>query len=236
LILGDLSQLKFDQQGLIPAIVQDAQSGDVLTLAYMNQESLQKTIETGTTWFWSRSRGQLWPKGATSGHIQKVRRIHYDCDADALLVQVDQVGVACHEGYWSCFHHPLWTEARDGAAETGPGYRVPARSAGGTESPETARTGPTDLLREIASVVHSRRIEPREGSYTSGLFAAGLDRILKKVGEEAGEVIIAAKNGRREEITWELADLWFHTLVTMEYLGVTLEEVLAVLETRRRPR
>lgn len=226
MILGDLSQLKFDQQGLIPAIVQDAQSGDVLTLAYMNQESLQKTIETGTTWFWSRSRGQLWPKGATSGHIQKVRRIHYDCDADALLVQVDQVGVACHEGYWSCFHHPLWAEAREGAAESDPV----------TESPGPARTGPTDLLREIVAVVHSRRIEPREGSYTSGLFAAGLDRILKKVGEEAGEVIIAAKNGRREEITWELADLWFHTLVTMEYLGVTLEEVLAVLEARRRPR
>ncbi|MCL4426485.1 MAG: bifunctional phosphoribosyl-AMP cyclohydrolase/phosphoribosyl-ATP diphosphatase HisIE [Firmicutes bacterium] len=237
---SDLSRLEFGDQGLIPAIIQDARSGDVLTLAYMNQESLERTLETGYTWFWSRSRGQLWNKGATSGHVQRVRRIQYDCDADALLVKVDQSGLACHKGFWSCFHHDLFaSDASPRPAPVGPDdddreYGSVPSSVPSTDQDQRLSGPPSDILQEIAAVLHSRRTQPQEGSYTSNLFLTGLDRILKKVGEEAGEVIIAAKNARREEITWEMADLWFHTLMVLEYLGIGLEEVLAVLRERRQ--
>jgi len=202
--------VRFDDRGLVPAIVQDLQSGAVLMLAYMNRESLRKTIETGETHFWSRSRGELWHKGETSGHKQKVVSITRDCDSDALLVKVEQSGVACHTGSFSCFSTPL---------HEGAGY------------PTGATLG--EVLGAVARVISERNRERPEGSYTTTLLAAGLDKVLKKVGEEAGEVIIAAKNHAPAEITWEVADLLYHTLVMLEMEGIGLEDVAEVLERRR---
>jgi len=202
--------IRFDDRGLVPAIVQDLQSGAVLMLAYMNHESLQKTLDTGETHFWSRSRSELWHKGETSGHRQKVVSVTQDCDSDALLVKVEQTGVACHTGSFSCFSTPMYT---------GPGYP----------------TGTTlgEVLGSVARVISARNRERPEGSYTTKLLEGGLDKVLKKVGEEAGEVIIAAKNHSPAEITWEVADLLYHTLVMLELEGIGLEDIAAVLDRRR---
>lgn len=202
--------IRFDDRGLVPAVVQDLQSGAVLMLAYMNRESLQKTLDTGETHFWSRSRSELWHKGETSGHKQKVVSVTQDCDGDALLVKVEQTGVACHTGSFSCFATPMYT---------GSGYP----------------TGTTlgEVLGAVARVISARNRERPEGSYTTKLLEGGLDRVLKKVGEEAGEVIIAAKNHSPAEITWEVADLLYHTLVMLELEGIGLEDVAEVLDRRR---
>ncbi len=201
---------RFDDAGLIPAVVQDVQSGAVLTVAYMNRESLQQTLDTGQTVFWSRSRRELWQKGATSGNTQRVVSISQDCDADALLVRVEQTGVACHTGEYSCFHTPVFTDK---------------------DQPGTLPLG--EVLGAVARVIRTRNRERPEGSYTTKLLSAGLDKVLKKIGEEAGEVIIAAKNHAPAEITWEVADLLYHTLVMMELEGIGLEDVAAVLDRRR---
>ena len=206
----DLNFNKSD--GLIPAIVQDAETKDVLMLAYMNRESLAKTIETGTTWFYSRSRQELWNKGATSGHMQHLREMYYDCDGDTLLVKVEQVGAACHEGTFSCF----------------------SRKFGDAESTQTDRpVTPEDVLPELYEVIEDRRQNPVEGSYTHSLFEKGQDKILKKVGEEAAETIIASKNNSQGEVIYEMADLWYHCLVLLAWHGVGLEELLSELGKRR---
>jgi phosphoribosyl-ATP pyrophosphohydrolase/phosphoribosyl-AMP cyclohydrolase len=202
-----LERLRYDGQGLVPAIVQDFQSGEVLTLAYMNRESLRLTLEKGETHFWSRSRGELWHKGDTSGNTQRVKSVSYDCDADALLVKVEQKGVACHTGNYSCFFTPVTAEKGEGA-------------------------GISETLGRLARVVHQRNVERPAGSYTARLLEGGADRILKKVGEEAGEVIIAGKNHDRKEIAWEVADLLYHTLVLLEAEGVELADVAAELQKR----
>jgi phosphoribosyl-ATP pyrophosphohydrolase/phosphoribosyl-AMP cyclohydrolase len=180
-------------------------------VGYMSRESLEKTLETRETVFWSRSRKVLWPKGATSGNSQRVREIRYDCDADALLVRVEQKGVACHTGEYSCFHRTL-----------------PGLQAG--QAPERASLGET--LAVLGHRIHQRNMERPEGSYTAKLLKGGIDRILKKIGEESGEVIIAAKNHAPSEITWEVADLLYHLLVMMEHEGIRLEDVAAVLQDR----
>ena len=203
-----MTKLKFAEDGLIPVVVQDVKTERVLMLAYMNEEALQKTINTGQTWFYSRSRRELWNKGATSGHFQQVKRIDYDCDGDALLVQVEQVGVACHTGANSCF------------------YRMLA----GDESVGTA-----NFLAELEQVIAERKTTKPAGSYVAKLFEQGLDRILKKVGEEAGEVIIAAKNQDRTELIYESSDLFFHLLVLLAEKNVTLAEVSLELASRHRP-
>ena len=186
-----LEKICFDQKGLVPAVVQDVSTGTVLMLAYMNRESLAKTIETGTTWFYSRSRQELWNKGATSGHMQHLREMYYDCDGDTLLVKVEQVGAACHEGTFSCF----------------------SRKFGDAESTQTDRpVTPEDVLPELYEVIEDRRQNPVEGSYTHSLFEKGQDKILKKVGEEAAETIIASKNNSQGEVIYEMADLWYHCL------------------------
>lgn len=200
----EISQLRFDEKGLIPAIVTDADSGKVLTLAYMNRESLAITLEEGRTCFWSRSRQELWRKGETSGNIQKIVDITADCDSDALLITVRKTGPACHTGADSCFHQPLFTGAE------APGFRVQA----------------------LEEMLQGRKSNPKEGSYTSYLFEKGLDKILKKVGEESTEVIIGAKGGDRQETIYEIADLTYHVLVLMVEMGIPLEEVLAELSTR----
>jgi len=206
-------QLRFGEDGLIPAIVQDAVSKEVLTLAYMNQESLQKTIETGETWFWSRSRQELWHKGATSGHTQRVISLRYDCDGDALLVLVQPNGPACHKGTYSCFSEQLAPHA--GAAAS---------------SPNADRFA---ILNELEALIAAREAERPVGSYTTYLFEKGVDKILKKVGEEAAEVIIAAKNRSHDELQYEAADLLFHLLVLLREQKLPLDDVLAELKKRR---
>jgi phosphoribosyl-AMP cyclohydrolase / phosphoribosyl-ATP pyrophosphohydrolase len=204
----NIEEIKFDEQGLVPAIVQDARSKSVLTLAYMNEESLKKTLEIGETVFFSRSRQELWHKGETSGNTQAVTSINYDCDQDALLVQVVPAGPACHKGDYSCFSEPLT----------------------GTDS--TPKENRYQILDQLQSVLAERKATLPEGSYTSQLFQEGVDRIAKKIGEEAGEVIIAAKNDDAEEIALESADLLFHLLLILTDRGVPLDDVLAVLEKR----
>ena len=208
-----LERIKFDANGLVPAIVQDAATGTVLMLAYMNRESLEKTLATGTTWFYSRSRQELWNKGATSGHIQTVKEMFYDCDGDTLLVKVEQTGAACHEGTYSCFSR------RFGEAESTL-----------TERPALAAA---EVLTELFAVLEDRRQNPQEGSYTSSLFAKGEDRILKKIGEEAAETIIAAKNHSQGEVIYEMADLWYHCLVLLAAHKIDFAALIEELGKRR---
>ena len=208
-----IGRIKFDASGLVPAIVQDAATGTVLMLAYMNRQSLEKTLETGTTWFYSRSRQELWNKGATSGNVQTVKEMFYDCDGDTLLVKVEQTGAACHEGTYSCFSR------RFGEAESTLTER-PAFSA-------------ATVLTELFAVLEDRRQNPQQGSYTSSLFAKGEDRILKKIGEEAAETIIAAKNHSQGEVIYEMADLWYHCLVLLSAQHIDFAALIAELGKRR---
>ncbi len=211
-----LSKLKFAADGLIPAIIQDAQTREVLMMAYMNRESLAKTLTDAETWFWSRSRKQLWHKGETSGHVQQVKSIYYDCDADTLLLFVEQKGVACHTGERTCFHNLL-------AGEEAPG---PLRVI----DPEKSGAG---IIDEVYSVILNRKANRPEGAYTTYLFNKGLDKILKKVGEETAEVIIGAKNGSREEVVYETSDLLYHVLVLLGEQDITPDEIYAELAKRR---
>ncbi len=208
----DLDKIKYDDKGLVPVIVQDAENGQVLMFAYANRESIGKTLDTGRTHFWSRSRQKLWMKGEESGNVQDVKEIYFDCDSDTVLVLVNQKGVACHTGKRSCFHTSL---EKNGDS---------APSFGGQTSGKT--------LEEVYGVIEDRKKNPREGSYVSGLFEKGLDKILKKVGEEAGETIIGAKNEDKKEIIYEVADLWFHSLIALSYFGITPEDIYEELGRR----
>jgi phosphoribosyl-AMP cyclohydrolase / phosphoribosyl-ATP pyrophosphohydrolase len=201
----NIAELKFDENGLIPAVVQDAVSKEVLTVAYMNEESLKKTLETKETWFYSRSRQKLWHKGETSGNTQTVQEIRYDCDKDALVVLVIPNGPACHTGQYSCF----------------------SKESGGQVDGSRF-----DIINKLEAVIAEREAERPEDSYTTYLFEKGLDKILKKVGEEASEVIIAAKNRSHDELKWEAADLLFHLLVLLREQKLPLDEVLTVLKER----
>ncbi len=224
----DTSELKFRESGLIPTIIQDDKTGEVLMMAYMNREALDRTLQTGRTWFWSRSRGQLWEKGETSGHYQEVKSITADCDFDALLIKVEQLGSgACHEGYRSCFHNPVEMSTSE----------APIASSKDEEpafNPESVYgQGSAGILQELFRVIESRKQSPAEGSYTTYLFSEGLDKILKKVGEEATEVVIAAKNPDIDELIYELADLYYHTLVLMAEKGTEPGAIFAELKSRR---
>ena len=202
-----VDQIRYSEQGLVPAIVQDHLDGTVLMMAWMNRESLQKTMATGETWFWSRSRSELWHKGATSGHLQQVRSLRYDCDSDALLVGVEQIGdIACHTGERSCFHQ-----------------------VEGTVTPP-----PADMLSQVFEVVRDRRDRPNPDSYTCKLLSGGDNKILKKIGEEAAEVVMACKDDDPAAIAGEVADLFYHTLVAMAYHQVDLRDVYRKLQERRR--
>lgn len=209
-----VDQIKYDAQGLVPAIVQDAVSKEVLMLAYMNSESLQRTIQTGDTWFWSRSRNELWNKGATSGHTQKVKALRYDCDADTLLVLVEQVGPACHNGSYTCFTSNI---AVEGSVE---------------EAVTTTGGDRFAILAELEAVIASRDAERPEGAYTTYLFEKGVDKILKKVGEETAEVIIAAKNKDNEELRYEASDLIFHLMVLLRNNKLPLDDIMKELANR----
>ena len=202
-----VDRIRYNEQGLVPAIVQDYLDGTVLMLAWMNAESLQKTLETGETWFWSRSRSELWHKGATSGHLQQIKSMRYDCDSDALLIGVEQMGdIACHTGERSCFHRV------DG----------------------TVIAPPSDTLSQVFEVICDRRDNPNPDSYTCKLLAGGDNKILKKIGEEAAEVVMACKDDDAEAIAGEAADLFYHTLVALAHHKVDLRSVYRKLQERRR--
>jgi phosphoribosyl-AMP cyclohydrolase / phosphoribosyl-ATP pyrophosphohydrolase len=196
-----LSKARFNADGLIPAVVQDAKTREVLTVAYMNEEALRLTLESGETHFWSRSRKQLWHKGETSGHFQKVRAVRLDCDSDAVLVEVEPLGPACHTGAYSCF-------------EVEPKFEA--------------------TLQQLYDQIEQRKEMRPEGSYTTKLFDAGIDKIVKKLGEEAVETVIAAKNDSTERIVEETSDLLYHLIVTLVEKGVTLEEIRQELAKRRK--
>ncbi len=212
-----IEEIKFDERGLAPAIVQDADTRQVLTLAYVNAESLKRTIETNETWFWSRSRSSLWHKGETSGHTQRVLDILVDCDRDALTLLVKPNGPACHTGEQSCFHNLL-------------------QEASMREDITDQETDLGDVLDNLYALVVSRKRDRPEGSYTSYLFDQGLDKILKKVGEESSETIIAAKNDDQEVLAREASDLLYHLIVLMVERGLTLHEIRDELVSRGKKR
>lgn len=196
--------IKYDQNGMVPAIAQDVATGEVLMLAWMNEEALRLTLETGLVHYWSRSRQELWKKGETSGHLQTLRGLAYDCDGDAILLKVDQAGVACHTGAYSCFFNEV-----------------------------KASPLKKDTLPRLYETILDRKENPVEGSYTNYLFDKGIDKILKKVGEESAEVIIGAKNSR-EELIYEASDLIYHLLVLLVDQDVTLGEIYRELEGRMK--
>ncbi len=200
----DLNTLKFDEKGLIPAIVVDADTKKVLTLAYMNRESLEISIAEKRTCFWSRSRQELWRKGETSGNVQHIVSITADCDKDALTVLVKKEGPACHLGTDSCFSNPVW---------------------------ENDELHPFSL-EALMDMLVGRKVEKKEGSYTTYLFEKGLDKILKKVGEECTEVIIGAKSNDKKETIYEIADLTYHVMVLMIEMGISLDDIRKELASR----
>ncbi len=199
--------LKYDEKGLIPAIIQDYQTKKVLMMAYMNETSLKKTLDTGKTWFYSRSRNRLWNKGESSGNYQEVVKISYDCDEDTLLVEVIQHGPACHTGNKSCFFRELFEGEKEEKINQ-------------------------QILYDVLEIIKDRKNNPQEKSYTNYLFREGIDKILKKVGEEASEVIIASKNTDKEELVFEISDMVYHILVLMVQKGVEIEDIKEELTKR----
>lgn len=208
-----IDEIRYDDAGLVPVSILDERTGALLTLAYANRDALERTLETGSTWLWSRSRQALWNKGATSGHTQHVVSIAIDCDADALAYRVIPHGPACHTGAMTCFDRVFALDT-DGTAPSGARFAT--------------------ALVDLAATIAARKIDPPEGSYTATLFAGGVDRIAKKIGEEATEVVIAAKNDDPGELTWEVADLLYHTLVMLAERNVSLDAVGAELARRAK--
>lgn len=202
------SEFKLNEDGLIPAVVQDYKTGQVLMMAYMNEAAFQQTIETGRMTYYSRSRKELWLKGETSGHYQYVKELRLDCDKDTILAKVEQIGAACHTGSYSCFFRNLVKKD----------YR---------------EENPLTILKEDYEVIAHRKEHPKEGSYTNYLFDKGIDKILKKIGEEATEIVIAAKNPEREELKYEISDFLYHMMVLMVEQGLTWEDITEELAKRR---
>ncbi len=201
------SEFKLNSDGLIPVIVQDYKTDEVLMLAYMNEEAFENTLKTGLMTYYSRSRKEQWVKGETSGHYQYVKSLDIDCDNDTLLAKVKQLGAACHTGNYSCFYRNL-------------------------ASKDYVQTNPLKVFKDVMAVIEDRKLHPKEGSYTNYLFDKGIDKILKKCGEEATEIIIAAKNPDPEEIIYEISDFLYHVMVLMSLKGVTWEEITAELSKR----
>jgi len=206
----DIGQLKYDQDGLIPAIIQDVHTREVLMMAYMNRDSLQKTLETGNTWFWSRSRQCYWQKGESSGHTQEVQSVYYDCDADTLLIKVVQNGVACHTGNYTCFFNLLQEKDKQEGD-----YPV------------------NQILSELTWIIRERKEKRPEGSYVSSLLEGGKKKLARKLGEEALETVLALEEEDDEELIRESADLLFHLLVMLESRDMDLGRVLQELASRR---
>jgi len=201
-----LDEIKFDDKGLVVAVAQDYITNEVLMVAYMNKEALEITLKENKACYFSRSRQSLWRKGETSGHIQNLKGLYYDCDADAILMKVEQIGCACHTGAYSCFFNKAYEENITDQA----------------------------ILNKVYNQIINRKENPIEGSYTNYLFEKGLDKILKKVGEEASEVIIGAKNKNKDELVYELSDLIYHSLVLMVSEGVTIDDIKKELTKRHK--
>lgn len=201
-----IMKIKFNEQGLVPAIAQDYLTGEVLMLAYQNAEALQRTLMEKEVYYYSRSRQELWKKGKTSGNIQELKSLYYDCDADTILLKVKQTGVACHTGALSCFFNTVIAD----------------------------ESKSTHILEELYAIIESRKNNPSDDSYTSYLLTTGLDKILKKLGEESSEVIIAAKNDEKDELIYEISDLVYHLLVLMSHENVSIEEIKSELKDRRK--
>lgn len=205
-----MENIKFDDKGLIPAVVQDKNSGEVLMVAFMNEESIELSKKTGHATFWSRSRGEIWEKGATSGNFMNIKEMRLDCDNDCILVLVDPDGPACHTGKRTCFFKSI-----DG------------------EEVDLEKGNSNDILLRLMKVTEDRKVNPKEGSYTNYLFNKGEDKILKKVGEEAAEVVIAGKNRDKDEISYEVADLMYHLTVMLADNDMTWGDIFDELEKRR---
>ena len=218
----DMEQIKYDEKGLVPAIIQDAATNQVLMLAYMNSESLRLSLETGETYFYSRSRQELWHKGATSGHTQSIQEVAYDCDGDTILLKVKQAGVACHTGATTCF----FSQVPKVAAQQDD------LEAGGEETAED-KVQLGEVLEQVFQVIKERQAQRPEGSYTTYLFEKGQDKILKKVAEETGEVIIGSKNNDLSEVSYEVSDLFYHVMVLLAYHNLTLNDIAKELDKRR---
>jgi phosphoribosyl-ATP pyrophosphohydrolase/phosphoribosyl-AMP cyclohydrolase len=231
--------LKYNEQGLIPAIVQDVDTGQVLMLAYMNAEALAITQSTGHTWFWSRSRQMLWHKGATSGNTQRVEELRYDCDADALLVRVHPAGPACHTGQVSCFYRSLPGEIPsppDGAQAPRSPDPLPLAEASENDQTLTHQASRAHFtLQQLYQVIQARQQNPTPGSYTAALFEAGLPKIAQKVGEEAAEVLVAALAQEDRRLVEEAADLAYHMLVLLAARGLSPSDITAELARRHKP-
>ncbi len=208
-----INEIKFDDKGLVPAIAQDYKTGEVLMMAYMDREAVEKTLSSGKAHYFSRSRNKLWLKGETSGHFQHVKGVYYDCDVDTILLKVEQVGAACHTGERSCFYREIETPFKK--------VETPRRDV-----------STSTILDSVHEVILERKKNPGERSYVSSLFSKGTDSILKKVGEEASELLISGKGGKKEEVVYEMADLWFHSLVLLGQLDIGPEEVYAELQRR----
>lgn len=202
-----LDEVKFDEKGLVPAIAQDYRSGEVLMMAFMNREALEKTISSGKAYYFSRSRGRLWLKGETSGHFQHIKGLYYDCDMDTILLKVEQIGAACHTGERTCFYREI-------------------------DTPFTEDIATPAILEMIYKTILQRKKNPSEKSYVATLFSKGGDTILKKIGEETSELIISGKGGKKEEVVHEMADLWFHSLVLLGHMDIRPEEVYGALKKR----
>ena len=200
-------EFKLNSDGLIPVVVQDYKTDEVLMVAYMNEEAFRTTLRTGKMTYWSRSRRELWVKGLTSGHYQYVKSMTLDCDNDTILAKVAQIGAACHTGNKTCFFKPLMKKEYDD-------------------------TNPLRVFQEVYDVILDRKAHPKEGSYTNYLFDKGIDKILKKVGEECTEIVIAAKNPDKEEIKYEISDFLYHVMVLMAEKGVTWEDITSELARR----
>lgn len=201
-----LDKVKFDGKGLVVAVAQDYISNEVLMVAYMNREALEITLNEKRACYFSRSRNSLWRKGETSGHIQNLKALYYDCDADAILMKVEQIGVACHTGTYSCFSNKVYEEDIVDQA----------------------------ILNKVYNQIIHRRDNPVDGSYTNYLFEKGLDKILKKIGEESSEVIIGAKNKNKDELIYELSDLIYHSLVLMVNEGISIDDIKKELNKRHK--
>lgn len=210
----ELENIRYDEKGLVPAVVQDEGSKEVLMVAYMNKEALHKTIETKKAWFYSRKRKKLWQKGETSGNFLEVKSILYDCDEDTLLLKVNPKGPACHTGNYSCFYRNLLEDQGCG--------------------PKDESKDPFGILGELVEIIDSRFAEKPKGSYIAKLYAGGKERILKKVGEEACEVIIASMSKNKADTIYETADLLFHLLIALRFDNITVEEVMDELKKRRK--
>lgn len=208
--MADLSEIKFDENGLVPVIVQDTDTGKVLMLAYANSTAIEKTLETSRSHFWSRSRNKIWMKGEESGNTQHVESVYFDCDGDTLLYMVSQKGVACHTGEETCFFRTI---------------------DGRTERPRLSHDR-EDYIKKVFEVITDRKNNPDSGSYVSSLLEDDIERILKKIGEESSETIIAALRDNRQELVYEMTDLWFHSLVLLSKMGLNPDDINN--ELRRR--